>query len=252
MRFLQQWLPIALAAMLATACGQSGPASAPAVSSRALADQPPQAAPQPPMPVASADPMVMDLVNRGIAKLDAMKTIQGEVIFEEFKDGKSETGKAQVYFRGKPFAGRVEIEQSDRWVAAGGVVLWTGGKDIKVKPFHMPFSLNFGIDNPQMLSLRGFRMDQTDLFSMAKVLRAPGAQIRGLGPRRVRNDDLFLVEVRSSASAAGVDHEIIGLNQKLLIPSYREMYDASGKLIHRGQGVKLLFDRPVDSGKFDI
>jgi hypothetical protein len=253
MRLLLRGLAIGLAGVILSACGLSGPASAPSTSTHALSTaQPGPATPAQPAPAASADPFVQDMVSRGIARLDGMKTIQGQVVFEEFKDGQRESGKAQIYFRNRPFAGRVEIEQSDRWLAAGGVVLWNGGHDIKVKPFHMPISLNFSIDNGQMLSLRGYRMDQTDLFSMAKVLRAPNAQIRGLGPKRIRHEDLFLVQVRSSASAPGVDHEIIGLHQKHLIPAYREMYDADGQLVHRGQGLNLVFDRTVDDKKFDL
>jgi hypothetical protein len=247
MRFLQRSIPCLLVATLLSACGQSGPTDAP---------RPTRPTPTPvavaPTPAPAADPTVMEKVSRGIARLDAMKTIQGYVTFEETQDGKRDTGKAKIFFRNKPFAGRVELEQSDRWLAAGGVVVWKGGSELKVRPLKLPFSLNFSTDNPQMLSLRGYRMDQTDLFSMAKVLRAPGAQITAIGPRRVRNEDLFLVEVRSSASVPGIAKEIIGLHQRHLIPAYREMYDAKGQMVHRGQGTALVFDRPVAADKFDL
>ncbi|MOA33733.1 hypothetical protein D3C78_1550520 [compost metagenome] len=116
----------------------------------------------------------------------------------------------------------------------------------------MPFSLSFSTDHSQVVSLRGYRLDQTDLFSMAKVLRAPDAQITPIGPKRVRNEDLFLFNVRSSASVEGVEREIIGLHQRHLIPTYREMYDAKGQMVHRGQGTGLSFDRVVSDKMFDI
>jgi hypothetical protein len=247
MRFFQRSIPYLLVVTVLSACGQSGPADAP---------RPSRPAPTPvavaPTTAPGADPTVMEKVTRGIARLDAMKTIQGYVSFDEIKDGKRDTGKAKIYFRNKPFAGRVELEQSDRWLAAGGVVVWKGGSELKVRPLKLPFSLSFSTDNPQMVSLRGYRLDQTDLFSMAKVLRAPGAQITPIGPKRVRNEDLFLVEVRSSASVPGIVREIIGLHQRHLIPAYREMYDAQGRMVHRGQGTELVFDRPLSADKFDL
>lgn len=243
-------IPALVVATLLSACGQAGPTNAPT---------PGAAEPQPrPAPVATApapttglDPAVQAMVTRGITRLDSMKTIQGHVVFEETQDGKSETGRAKIAFRNKPFAGRVEIVQSARWLAAGGVVVWKGGSELKVRPLKLPFSLSFSTDHSQVVSLRGYRMDQTDLFSMAKVLRAPGAQIKPLGARRVRNEDLFMLEVRSSASVAGIEREVIGLHQKHLIPAYREMYQG-GKMVHRGQGINLVFDRHVDDEKFDI
>lgn len=247
MRFFQRSIPCLLAAAVLSACGQSGPADAP---------QPARPTPTPaaiaPTPAPAAESAVTVMVARGIARLDAMKTIQGYVSFEETLDGKRDTGKAKIAFRNKPFAGRVELEQSDRWLAAGGVVVWKGGSELKVRPLKLPFSLSFSTDNPQMVSLRGYRMDQTDLFSMAKVLRAPGAQITAIGPKRIRNEDLFLLDVRSSASVAGISREIIGLHQRHLIPAYREMYDARGRMVHRGQGTELVFDRPVSADKFEL
>jgi predicted small lipoprotein YifL len=239
-----------LALALLSACGQAGPTTAPEREVDRPVDRPAPVATAPALPT-GLDPAVQAMVARGIARLDTMKTVQGHVVFEETKDGKSETGRAKIAFRNKPFAGRVDIEQSARWLAAGGVVVWKGGTELKVRPLKLPFSLSFATDNSQVVSLRGYRMDQTDLFSMAKVLRAPGAQIRPLGARRVRNEDLFMLEVRSGASVPGIEREVIGLHQKHLVPTYREMYQG-GQMVHRGQGINLSFDRPVDDDLFDI
>ncbi|MFN3429263.1 MAG: hypothetical protein ACK46X_04850 [Candidatus Sericytochromatia bacterium] len=247
MRF---WIPALALTTLLAACGQPGPIAAPPPGAAEPADRPLPVATAP-LPPAGLDPATQAMVTRGIARLDSMKTVQGHVVFEETRDGKRETGKAKIAFRNKPFAGRVEIEQSGRWLAAGGGVVWKGGSELKVRPLKLPFSLSFATDHSQVVSLRGYRMDQTDLFSMAKVLRAPGAQIRPLGPRRVRSEDLFLLEVRSSASVAGIEREVIGLHQQHLIPAYREMYQG-GQMVHRGQGINLSFDRPVDDDQFDI
>lgn len=248
MRPLLKWTSSLLAVTTMAACAQTSPGRAPVPPVTPSTAKPPaQSAPQPPL-----DPAVAAMVAQGIARLDAFKTVQGQVIFDEFKDGDTDHGKAQIYFRNKPFAGRVEMLESDRWLATGGVILWSGGTQLKIKPLKMPFSLTFPIDHSQTVSMRGYRLDQTDLFSMAKVLRAPGAQIRPLGPRRMRGEDLFLLEVRSPASVPGVAHEVIGLHQRHLIPTYREMYDARGQLVHRGQGVKLTFDRPLDGELFQL
>lgn len=249
-------IPVAVslvAVALLSACGQSGPTEAPTSRARLGSTGGASPAPiaQPMAPTQALDPAVQQMITRAITRLDAIKTIEGKVRFEEWKDGKHETGLAKISFRAKPFAARVDVEQSSRFFGPGTSVLWNGGTDLKVKPIRMPFSMKFSYDNSQVVSLRGYRMDQTDLFSMGKVLKHPGAQIKALGPKAVSGEQVFLLEVRSPGSTSDVDREIIGLSLKHQIPTYREMY-AGQKMVHKGQGVNLKFDHSISGDKFDM
>jgi hypothetical protein len=250
-------IPVAvslLAVLVLSACGQSGPTQ-PSASRSRLSGGTSGASPaplgQPVAPQTALDPAVQQMITRAIARLDAIKTIEGKVRFEEWKDSKHETGLAKITFRAKPFAARVDVEQSSRVFGPGTSVLWSGGTELKVKPIRMPFSLKFGYDNSQVVSLRGYRMDQTDLFSMGKVLKHPNAQIKAIGPKAITGDQVFLLEVHSPGSTDDVDREIIGLSLKHQIPTYREMY-AGQKMVHRGQGLNLKFDQSISSDKFKM
>lgn len=250
MRFMVPVATALVGLLLLSACGQAGPTQ-PSTNRARLGRTGPAPVATPTAPASALDPAVKQRVAQAVARLDAIKTIEGKVRFEEWKDSKHETGLARIAFRAKPFAARVDIEQSSRFFGAGTSVLWKGGTELKVKPIKMPFSMKFDYDNGQVVSVRGYRMDQTDLFSMGKVLRHPAAQIKPVGPRVVSGDEVFLVEVRSPASTPDVDREIIGLSTRHLIPTYREMY-AGQKLVHKGQGLNLRLDKSVSSDKFDL
>lgn len=251
MRFMVPVTSLLASLVLLSACGQAGP-SQPS-DSRARLSQLEKPAPtlSPTAPQQALDPAVRAMIDRAIARLDSLKTIEGKVKFEEWKDSKHESGLAKITFRSKPFAARVDIEQSTRFFGSGTTVLWSGGTELKVRPIKMPFSMKFAYDNSQVVSVRGYRMDQTDLFSMGKVLRHPQAQIKAIGPKVVGGDPVYLLEVHSPASTKDVDHEYIGLSTRHLIPTYREMY-VGQKLVHKGQGLNLKLDGAVSAEKFDI
>lgn len=239
--------------LLLTACGQSGPTGPrPVRDSRPIPVEPlhPIGGPVSP-PGPAVNPQVQQMVASAVQRLDAIKSIEGKVRFEEWEGDKHDLGEAQFTFRQRPFAARVDVLSSNRLLASGTSILWEGGTSLKVKPVKLPITMTFAYDSVQVVSLRGYRMDQTDLFSMGKVLRAPGAQIRPLGPRRIRGEEVFMLEVRSPASLPDVSHELIGLHTRHQVPTYREMY-AGSKLIHRGQGLGLRFDGALDGEAFDL
>ncbi|MFP5502412.1 MAG: hypothetical protein ACLGIN_07965 [Candidatus Sericytochromatia bacterium] len=248
-------LPVlGLASMiLLAACGQTDPVrTLPARDTRPIPVEPTFPIGGPPQPQAPAfNPQVQQMVAAAVQRLDAIKTIEGKVRFEEWKGDQQDIGEAQFTFRQRPFAARVDVLSSNRMLVSGTSILWEGGTSLKVKPVGLPLTMNFAYDHSQVVSLRGYRMDQTDLFSMGKVLRAPGAQIRPLGPRKVRGEEVFILEVRSPGSLPDVSHELIGLHTRHQIPTYREMY-AGSKLIHRGQGLNLRFDGSLDGEAFDL
>lgn len=204
-----------------------------------------------PTPSAAIDPQSRQLVARGLAVLDGFKTIEGTLHFEEWGESKQERGQARFLFRHRPFAARIEMVESERWLAAGSVVLWDGGEQLKIRPLGMPISVRMGLSNGQVVSPRGYRVDQTDLFSMGKVLAHPGARYRPLGTRRVRGEDLFMLAVESPASLPDVTREVIGLHQRSGLPTYREMY-VGNRMVHKGQGVGLKIDKPVDTTRFEF
>ncbi|MDB5101383.1 MAG: hypothetical protein JWM80_5804 [Cyanobacteria bacterium RYN_339] len=242
-------LTLLAAALLLSACGHGSPAAP--TQPIALG---PRLAP-PPLPtaaVAPTDPAVQQRVQAAIDRLDKVSTLVGKVVFDESKDpGHVDHGEAKFTFRHKPFAARVDVQQSTRWFASGAAILWNGGATLRIKAAHVPISVEFGYDNAQVVSVRGYRIDQTDIFSMGKVLRAPGAVIKGMGTRRIHNEDLYLVDVTSPASLPGITHEIIGLSAKILIPTYREMY-AGSAVVHKGQGLGVTLDSSIPASDFEL
>jgi hypothetical protein len=240
-------------ALLLSACGHD-PVAAPlphATSAPVVAP----ASPGVPNGVAvpGAENSVKERVAAALARLDKVQSLVGKVVFDETKapPGHFEHGEAKFSFRHRPFAARVDVLDSNRWFANGSSLLWTGGTTVKIKAAHVPFAVTFAYDNSQVVSARGYRLDQTDIFSMGKVLRAPGATLRAVGERRVNGEDVYIVDVVSPASLPGITHELIGLNDRILIPTYREMY-AGESLVHKGQGLGVVLDQPVNGDIFDI
>jgi hypothetical protein len=242
-----------LLAMLLGACGHD-PAGAPVprvtTPTRVVPAAPVSpAVGQPP----GAEPDVRARVAAALARLDKVETLVGKVIFDETKQppGHYEHGEAKFSFRHRPFAARVDVLDSNRWFANGSSLLWNGGTSVKIKAAHVPFSVTFAYDNAQVVSARGYRLDQTDIFSMGKVLRAPGTSLRAVGERRINGEEVYLVDIVSPASLPGITHELIGLNDRILIPTYREMY-AGEALVHKGQGLGVVLDQPLQSDVFDL
>lgn len=240
---------VLVAGLLLPACG-SHPATAPRKSRAPVPtfqDQRPivQAPEQP------VDPALRAMIDAAVARLDAVKTISGKLAFRESEGGAEDHGDAAIAFRRKPFAARVDILASDRLLAHGGSLLWTGGTKLRIKPLKMPFSLEFAWDDAKVVSARGYRIDQTDIFSMGKVLRHPGARLRVLGEKRVRNEAVFCVEAYSPASLPGITREVIGIHQVHGIPTYREMYEGE-QLVHQGQGYQLRVDKAIEDERFEL
>lgn len=183
--------------------------------------------------------------------LNTMTYMEGMIAFQEFEGTREEHGEAKFSFRRSPFAARVDIEESNRMLAAGSSVLWTGGDKVWVKRKGIPVTLSFPYDHSLVTSIRGYRLDQTDIFSMGKVLLAPGAKVRLLGKQKVEDRERFMFEVTSPASLPGVTRERIGVDVAMYVPTYREIY-AGSRLIHRGIGRNLQINRKLDDARFNL
>lgn len=242
-----------LLALVLAACGHPPDTAPRPLSAAGAVTSSPHPVAMPQAPAAPADPATQQRVTSALARLDAVKTMVGDVSFDETKapPGNFEHGEAKFTFRHHPFAARVDVLSSNRWFANGATILWTGGTTLEVKAAHVFFALPFAYDDPQVTSARGYRMDQTDIFSMGKVLRAPGARISPVGPATIKGEGVFLLEVHSPASLPGITREIIGIHDRLNIPTYREMY-AGDQLVHRGQGKGLVLDGAIADEQFHL
>lgn len=184
--------------------------------------------------------------------LNGLNYMEGRITFLEYRDdGREEHGTAMFHFRRKPFAARVDIEESNRPLAGGSIALWNGGSTITVKRKGFPLAIPLPADNGLVTSARGYRLDQTDIFSMGKSLLAIGATVRYKGRRSVQNGERLMMEVKSSASPPGVTNELIGLDPVTFVPTYREMY-AGNRLVHRGIGADLALNKRLADSLFKL
>ena len=186
--------------------------------------------------------------------LNSVSYMEGSVAFKEYArdGGKEEHGDAKFSFRRTPFAARVDIQESNRMLAAGSAVLWTGGETVWVHRKGIPLTLSFAFDNSLVTSIRGWRLDQTDIFSMGRVLLAPDAKVRHLGLQKVGERDRIMFEVTGTrASLPGDTPDKIGLDPRMYVPTYREIY-AGSKLVHRGQGRNLTINKKLEDDRFKL
>ena len=239
-------LPVVLlAASLLAACG--APPTTPETPGRTAAKL---IAPQ--QPAAGPEKPEAEILGKLASGLNGVTFMTGSVTFKEVGDGgKEEFGTAQFTFRRAPFAARVDIEDSNRLLAAGTAVLWTGASSVQVRRKGIPLTLTFPADHSLVVSIRGWRLEQTDIFAMGKVVLAPGATVKSLGRLKVDDGDRLMLEVKSPASMPGITREKIGLDPTTFIPTYREMF-AGSTLVHKGIGRKLMLNKPIESDRFKL
>ena len=170
------------------------------------------------------------------------------VTFEDGPKGKiSETLK--IAFK-KPSTLKIDVTQSTAG-NAGTQLLWSGGEDCKVKPGYLPFPVSIKMSDDRLLSKNGWKISETEVNSILKVLLDPSSRLKGLGPQAFDGKQLQMVELVSPLTPKGGAREVIGIDPATNLPGVRMIYNASGKLIYR-LTIKQLKLKTPSSAELDL
>lgn len=139
----------------------------------------PQLGQPPEQRLRARDSRVIAVVDGVRQAWEKTKTVSGEVSFWEQKGFESSSSKAEFYWS-RPQKLRANIVEADSVTRRGAKLVYLGDGRITAKLGFIKRS--FAFDDPQVLSLRGYRIDQTSLTAIVEGLLDPEANVRYVGP----------------------------------------------------------------------
>jgi outer membrane lipoprotein-sorting protein len=119
--------------------------------------------------------------------------------------------------------------------AQGATILWSGGDSlqIKIKLGFMPVTTSLTLDDARVKSKNGWTLKQTEVNAIFKVLFDAQAQMQILGQQPGADGrPLTMLQVHSTQSPPGADHEVIGIDPQSGLPASRMLYRGQ-ELIYR-------------------
>lgn len=197
---------------------------------------------------------------RGDAQVDAVvarlrrtwsgtQTLSGSVSFWE-KAGKEVSQSKANFFWARPEKLRANITDADSAMKRGAKLVYLGDKKITVKVAFIKKTLAY--DDPQVVSLRGFRIDQTSFTAIVGGLLDPKATLRyaGTATPNGRPADL-LEETASQYMLPGLSRMVVAVDQQTGMPSNLEGY-AGNEVVFRAAIPALTLNPQLPGNTFDL
>jgi outer membrane lipoprotein-sorting protein len=150
-----------------------------------------------------------------------LNTFTGTVSFWETKGGDVQTSTADV-FTAKPSKLRANITDSSSATKRGVNLVYLGDKKVTAKLGW--FSKTMDYTDPQVLSMHGWRIDQTDLSALMNGLTDANGQDTLVGPVTVHGVAGQAVSVTSPTLLPGVTKEVVVLDPTTFVPLQLEAY----------------------------
>lgn len=166
------------------------------------------------------------LVAKVRAAWDGLKTTQGVVSFWEQKGTAVSASKAEFYWS-RPEQLRANIKEADSATKRGAKLVYLGDGKITVKVAFIKKTLPY--DDPQVLSLRGYRIDQTSLTALVQGVLDPQATLKLLGSATVSGRTATLVELSGTHTLlADLPRVVIAIDDQNGLPLQVEGFEATG------------------------
>lgn len=174
---------------------------------------------------AKADPQADAVVAEVRRTWTGTRTMSGVVTFWEKRGTEISQSKAE-FFWSRPEKLRANVTEADSAMKRGAKLVYLGDKKVTVKIAFIKKTLPY--DDPQLLSLRGYRIDQTSLTSVVGGLLDPQATIRHAGSATFNGRPADLLEGSGSAyMLPGLTRMVIAVDQQTHMPSNAEGYVGS-------------------------
>ncbi|MNX82101.1 hypothetical protein D3C86_1138150 [compost metagenome] len=178
-----------------------------------------------------------------------LNTVSGVVAFWEQKGGEQTKSKAEFYWS-RPGKLRANVTEADTMLKRGAKMVYLGDRKITVKVGFIKKTLPY--DDPQVLSLRGYRIDQTDLVALVGGLLDPGATLRHAGPATINGRAADLIEVTGSKTLLPDLAKVrIAVDKQSHMPSQVEGFEGS-EVVFRAQVPSLTVNPPLSNDLFEL
>lgn len=178
-----------------------------------------------------------------------MNTASGVVSFWE-KSGAETSSSTANFSWSRPEKLRADVTEASTSGKRGVKLVYLGDKKITAKLGF--FKKTFRYDDPQVLSLRGFRIDQTDLKSFTEGLLDPSATVRYAGTSKVNGRSADLLEVMGSKELLpGTAKVRIAIDTLSHLPSQIEGFDTK-EVVYRAQVPQLNLNPQLPGDIFNL
>ncbi|MNL25912.1 hypothetical protein D3C87_1474140 [compost metagenome] len=132
----------------------------------------------------------------------------------------------------------------------GAKMVYLGDRKITVKVGFIKKTLAY--DDPQVLSLRGYRIDQTDLVALVNGLLDPGATLRHVGSATINGRPADLIEATGSrALLPDLAVVRIAVDKQSHMPSQVEGFEG-GAPVFRAQVPALTLNPALSNDLFEL
>lgn len=169
---------------------------------------------------AKADALVAGLKNAS----GQLKTFSGVVKFWETDGHDVSTNTAELYLA-LPNKIRANITEASSMTKRGVKMVYLGDGKITAKLAFIKKTLP--VDDPQVLSVRGWRIDQTDLNAIIKGATDPAANAHYAGATTVNGRAAEVLELSSPAFLPGTSKQVVTLDAQTFVPLKVEAFAGS-------------------------
>lgn len=178
-----------------------------------------------------------------------LNTVSGAVSFWEKKGSETSKSKADFYWA-RPGKLRANVTEADSMMKRGAKMVYLGDRKITVKVGFIKKTLAY--DDPQVLSLRGYRIDQTDLVALVNGLLDPNATLRHAGTATVNGRAADLIEATGSrALLPDLAKVQIAVDKQSHMPSQIEGFEG-GEVVYRAQVPTLSLNPALSNDLFEL
>lgn len=178
-----------------------------------------------------------------------LNTVSGAVSFWEKKGNEDTKSKADFYWS-RPGKLRTNVTEADTMLKRGAKMVYLGDRKITVKVGFIKKTLAY--DDPQVLSLRGYRIDQTDLVALVNGLLDPSATLRYAGAATINGRPADVIEATGSRSLLPDLAKVrIAVDKQSRMPSQLEGFEGA-EVVFRAQVPTLSLNPTLSNDLFEL
>lgn len=176
-------------------------------------------------------------------------TVSGIVAFWEQKGRETTTSKAE-FFWSRPNKLRANVTEADSMTKRGAKLVYLGDGRITAKLGFIKRTVPY--DDPQVLSLRGYRIDQTSLTSIIEGILDPAASLRHIGTITIAGRQADVLDMtKGSGMLPGCNRMQLAIDRQTRLPLLVEGFEGTG-VVFRAQLSSLALNPKLSDDLFKL
>lgn len=237
---------LAALALSVAACGATDVPLAPDFPEPVPSDQPPTA------PTDADTRTILATVAQAVAQTRTWRaTAHSEVIGP---DGSRDFNVSRITYQRPGMAAATILDAREKR-KIGTRLVFDGAKSVALKTYFfgfLPIKVTLDVNDGRLLDSYKRSLKDTSTEQFVGVLLHPEAQVKRIGRYMMDGEPVELMDVRSPASWKELSREVIGVSHRLLIPVYRDCYDAKNTRIFHLELKGMRTNFPVTKKDFSL